>query len=302
MVTDQRTLADGYTGLDSDRDTQKEVETALRHYPKTLSERGGIENRFPIQCLQLIADTANNQWVCNPMAVSFVVLFAKLAIEFNSFADEERGGLLATSGGGGGYNTLTRLVGSLPNPHDEGSHHLVDTQFLEVLVQLQRSGLFKKEDIQQYELVHRVCKHRGYFAEKRFHFLTNWDPSSLLRLGNLGELPLHYSFATRTIQQFQVMLDCYFQYFTKEQVLCCLFQKANNGYTPFHYVCKLLHKHKTDTLVHDVIEQSLGTARFSSPTTTSSSSSSSSSLNIGTVLKMAARNDNISLDGWYYFI
>lgn len=89
MVTDQRTLADGYTGLDSDRDTQKEVETALRHYPKTLSERGGIENRFPIQCLQLIADTANNQWVCNPMAVSFVVLFAKLAIEFNSFADEE---------------------------------------------------------------------------------------------------------------------------------------------------------------------------------------------------------------------
>ena len=44
MVTDQRTVADGYAGLDSNRDTPKEVETALRHYPETLSERGGQYN------------------------------------------------------------------------------------------------------------------------------------------------------------------------------------------------------------------------------------------------------------------
>ena len=301
MVTDQRPVADGYAGLDSNRDTRKEVETALRHYPETLSEQGGRYNHFPIQCITIL-DRAKRKWVCNPMAVSFVVLFAKLAIELNSFADEERGGLLARSRGDGGCNTLANLAQSSHESCDEEYHQLVDTQFLEVLVQLQRSGLFKREDIQQYELVHRVCKQRGYFAEKRFHCLTNWDPSSLVQLDNFGRLPLYFGFATQTIRQFQVMLNCYFQYFTKEQVICCLFQQDNHGHTPFQRACKYLHKHKTDTLVHDVVEQSLGTARFSSPTATSSSSSSSSSLNIGTMLMMATRNNNISLDGWYYFI
>jgi hypothetical protein len=237
------------------------------------------------------------------MAVSFVVLFAKLAIEFNSFADEERGGLLTENGIG--ENTLIRLVQSSHKLCDEDYHQRVDTEFLEVLVQLRRSGLFKKEDIQQYELVHRVCKQTtGYFAESRFQFLTNWDPSSLVQLNNYGELPLHYSFAAQTLRQFQVMLDTYFRYFTKEKVICLLFQQAtsNGNITPFRSACTYLHKHKTDTLVHDVVEQSLGTARFSSPTTIPSASLASS-LNLGTVLMMAARNDNnISLDGWYYCI
>ena len=298
MVTDQRTVANGYAGLDSNRDTPKEVETALRHYPETLSERGGYYDRFPIQCITIIDDRVNRKWIYNPMAVSFVVLFAKLAIELNLFADEERGGLLATSRGDEGDNTLRRFIGSSHKFCDKDYHQRVDTEFLAVLVQLQRSDLFKKEDIEQYELVHELCKQGGYFAEKRFHFLTNWDPLSLLRLGDQGELPLHYSFATRTIQQFQVMLDCYFQYFTKEQVICCLFQNDNHGHAPFKRACKALHKHKTDTLVHNVIEQSLGTARRSSPNTTPSASS----LNIGIVLMMATHNDNISLDGWYYFI
>ena len=302
MVTDQRTVADGYDGLDSNRDTQQEVETALRHYPETLSERGGRYNRlnwYPIQCITIIDDRVNRKWICNPMAVSFVVLFAKLAIEFNSFDEEARGGLLMTRVGD--LDVLNRLVQSSHRFCDEGYHQHVDTKFLEVLVQLRRSGLFEKEDIQRYHLVRWLCKEAGYFAEKRFHFLTNWDPSSLVQLGDHGELPLHYSHFTQTIQQVQVMLNTHFRYFTKEKVICLLFQEATDGATPFQLVCKFLHKHKTDTLVHDVVEQSLGTARFSS-TTTTTSSSSSSSLNIGTALMIATRNDNISLDGWYYFI
>ena len=286
MVTDKRKVVDGYAGLDSDRDTKEEVETALRHYPETLSERGGRFTRFPIQCITLL----------NPMAVAFVVLFAQLAIEFNSFADEERGGLFIEDGEGN--NVLARLVQSSYRFCDKDYHQLVDTKVLKALVQLQRFGLFKKEDIQRYQLVHELCKDGGYFAENWFHFLTNSDPSSLVQLDNYDHLPLHFSFARGTIQQFQVMLACYLHYYTKENVLCLLFQKDNDGYTPFQNACEYLHKHKTDLLVHDAIEQSLGAARFSSPTTIPSSSSSSS-LNIGTVLKMAARNDNISLDGWY---
>ena len=303
MVTDQRSVANGYAGLDSNRDTQKEVETALRHYPETLSERGRQYGDYPIQCIATIYDRPNNQGMCNPMAVSFVVLFAKLAIEFNSLADEERGGLL-TTGGVGGHNTLTCLVQSSVNlgSGHEDYHQHVDTTFLEVLVQLRRSDLFKNEDIQRYRLVHYLCRQAGYFADKRFQFLTNWDSMSLVQLGDHGELPLHCTFSRQTVRQFQVMLDCYFQYFTKEHVICLLFQKASGGGTPFQSACKFIHKQKTDTLVHDVVEQSLGTARFSSPTTIPSLSSSSSSLNIGTMLMMATRNDNISLDGWYYFI
>ena len=44
MVTDQSPVANDYAGLDRNRDTQKEVEIALRHYPETLSERGGQYN------------------------------------------------------------------------------------------------------------------------------------------------------------------------------------------------------------------------------------------------------------------
>ena len=148
----------------------------------------------------------NNLCLCNPMAVSFVVLFAKLAIKFNSFDEEERGGLLTTFFGD--HNTLTRLVESFQKSQDEVYNQHVDTKFLEVLVQLRRSGLFGKEDIQQYELVHRVCNESRYF--ERFQFLTNLDPLSLLQLNNYGQLPLYYSCYTRSIQQFQVILDTYF--------------------------------------------------------------------------------------------
>ena len=221
MVTDQRCLDDGYAGLDNNRDTKKEVATALRHYPETLSERGGqYDDLFPIQCITLIVDRANRTLNCNPMAVSFVVLFAKLAIEFNSFGEEERGGLLTTTGAVGDLDILTRLVKSSHKSCDEDYHQLIDTKFLEVLVQLQHSGLFEKEDIQRYRLVHEVCNEPGYFAEKRFHFLTNWDPSSLVQLGDHGELPLHYSHFTQTIRQLQVMIDTHFRYFTKEKVIC----------------------------------------------------------------------------------
>jgi len=40
-----------YRGLDSDRDTEKEVETAIRFFPEVLSRNGGDRNNYPIQYL-----------------------------------------------------------------------------------------------------------------------------------------------------------------------------------------------------------------------------------------------------------
>ncbi|OEU10321.1 hypothetical protein FRACYDRAFT_247291 [Fragilariopsis cylindrus CCMP1102] len=57
----------------SDRDTEAEVETALRVFPEVLSRRGGPDN---------------------VKAVSFIPLVARLALGFGLFEEKERGGLL----------------------------------------------------------------------------------------------------------------------------------------------------------------------------------------------------------------
>ncbi|MGK3744269.1 MAG: hypothetical protein ACI90V_011129 [Bacillariaceae sp.] len=58
----------------------------------------------------------------------------------------------------------------------------LDDKYFRVLVQLRYIGLFEKEDIQRYDLLHNLCTNlsRYYFAEKRFRFLVEWDPTLLL--------------------------------------------------------------------------------------------------------------------------
>jgi hypothetical protein len=97
--------ADNYRGLDSDRDTEEEVETALRFFPNVLTRRIQIHDAdvdadadgedvylYPIQ---LLAFTLRYEVgiMCNMKALSFIPLLARLAIELGLF-EEERGGLL----------------------------------------------------------------------------------------------------------------------------------------------------------------------------------------------------------------
>jgi hypothetical protein len=93
--TDMRTEEEGYKGLDSERDMEHEVEAAIRCCPEVLSrfsERFGL---YPIKCLTIMrSDNPADRYFCNTKAVAFVPLFARLAIEFNVFEEEERGGLV----------------------------------------------------------------------------------------------------------------------------------------------------------------------------------------------------------------
>ena len=82
-----------YRGLDSNRDTVTEVETAIRFFPEVLTRRGGRKNEYPIQILTYSYEN-DNKYVCNWKAVSFVHVLAELAIEFDSFQDDMRGGLV----------------------------------------------------------------------------------------------------------------------------------------------------------------------------------------------------------------
>ena len=74
---------DDYQGLDSSRDTEAKVETAIQFFPEVISQpyaEEGEEEKYPIQwiCFSKECD-------CNVKAVSFIALFARLAIEFLSF-------------------------------------------------------------------------------------------------------------------------------------------------------------------------------------------------------------------------
>ena len=289
MVTDQGHAEEGYAGLDSTRDTEDEVDTALRLYPEVLAqrrERGGCDS-LPIYCI--ISMIKNRTWKPNRLAIGFVPLFAQLAIEYQLFDEEERGGLLIDINA---ENNTTDIVNALNfllhtySSDDEENKKLTETTCLEVLVQLRGSGLLKKEDIQRYRLLHNACVY-----EKRFVFLAEWDPSTLLQTEINGNLPLHFSCATQTIRQFRVMLDTYFRNFSKENVIGLLFQKNNHGRTPFWNACKCIHKQNvTNRSVHNAVEEALNTSR------------SFPSLDIGKGLEMAVTNNNIALDGVYYFI
>ena len=66
----------------------------------------------------------------------------------------------------------------------------VDTKYLQVLIQLGRLDLLKKEDIQWYHLLHELCNQYYYFAEKRFRFFVEWDPNALTQT-DIDGLPLY---------------------------------------------------------------------------------------------------------------
>jgi hypothetical protein len=72
-----------YRGLDCDRDTEDEVETAIRFFPDVLSRRGDYFNVYPIQLLPYAFKMGYRR--TNVKAVSFIPLIVKLAIELGQF-------------------------------------------------------------------------------------------------------------------------------------------------------------------------------------------------------------------------
>ena len=58
----------------------------------------------------------------------------------------------------GGDNILQNLMSrDQTRPHSLKYHETVDSKYLQVLVQLRKMGVFKKEDIQRYDLLDGLC-------------------------------------------------------------------------------------------------------------------------------------------------
>lgn len=305
MINDRRTAEEGFNGLDDTRDTEDQVETAIRFHPEALvvSERA-IFGDYSIPKLNVpafvrtnIPDRENDAdyAVCNVKAVTFVPLFVRLAIELNSFGEATRGGLLTKCYG---KNILQRLLYSSDanSPYNTIQHHqTVDNVFLSVLERLRRSGYFQRDDIRKFHLVPELCSHKEYFAEKRFRFLVEWCPESLLSF-HRDHMPLHYAAKAAGIRQFEVTFDALIRFFPRWKGLLALHRKYYFERTPYRELCYKFNATQkvngvmkvVENKVMNIIQDTLRRYNITTP------------LDINTALLLAATDETIHLDCVYF--
>jgi hypothetical protein len=291
--------SEDYRGLDSDRDTAQEVETAIRFFPDVLSRRKtivlndddddefeddedverSVHGFYPIQILSHYFE--DDCWRCCVKAISFIPVLARLAIELGLFG-KERGGLLCQDHDGG--NVIQNLL-YRDSFHTHNQDHR-EVYHLQVLTELRKMGLLKKIDIIRYNLLNLVCHQYYYFAEKQFRFLVEWDPNSLWKKNRYdGRLPLHHAALHRAMQGFQFVFEYGLFYFPNKEGFNLVFRQDMFGQTPFQLACE---KHGRDQVMN-VIEDTL--TRYS-PTP----------LDIADALMTAAIDENVHLDCVYFLL
>ncbi|OEU21478.1 hypothetical protein FRACYDRAFT_235104 [Fragilariopsis cylindrus CCMP1102] len=318
MLCDNGEYDDEYRGLDCNRDTEEEVEAIVLLFPDVLTRKNQIREYqdvdaydydedeedpfdvrefYPIQSLAVKCVGFYKDFVSNVKAVSFIPLLARLAIKLDLFEEEERGGLLCQGGGNkivyNHYNVLENLMHSdLTYRSDDACkrehHEAVDDKYLQVLIQLRKIGLLKKEDIQKYNLILKLCGEYGHFSEKRFRFLIEWDPNALLISPNFnGSRP--------TIQRFQTVFESGIRYFPKKKGINLLFgaghnlhfhkSGAGNRYYPFERACTGIGYEQVMKVVEDTLIRYLDTP-----------------INVADALLSAAVDENVHLDCVYFLL
>ncbi|OEU12766.1 hypothetical protein FRACYDRAFT_244039 [Fragilariopsis cylindrus CCMP1102] len=253
-----------YHGLDSDKDTEAEVEAIIRFFPHALSRN---------------ARHGNVTWGCHVKAVPFIPFLVRLAIQLGLFEEQYRGGLLCEDMYAD--NVLIHLMRNYDPEHPDA-----DDKYLQVLLELRGMGLLKKEDIQSYDLLHELCRD-DHFSEKRFRFMVEWVPNALTQTNEYGWLPIHCTSEESTIRRLELVFEYGIRYFPKKKGISLLFKK-NNGRTPFNNACfgeKQMIKMIEDTFIRCY-----------------SSSDDTPPLNVEEALLWAAINENIQLDCVYFLL
>ncbi|OEU10309.1 hypothetical protein FRACYDRAFT_247264 [Fragilariopsis cylindrus CCMP1102] len=276
---------ENYHGLDSDRDTDQEVETAIRLFPKVLATKKSIlwhddyderiEYYYPVQLL-IFSHSGGERG--SQLGVKELGVFGVM------FGEQFGGELLIKDNGGD--NILQNLMSrDQTRPHSLKYHETVDSKYLQVLVQLRKMGVFKKEDIQRYDLLDGLCGYHNCFPDMRFRFLVEWDPSSLIWTGrsSLNWLPLHHAAYKSSIRGFRSVFEAGIKYFPNKKGISLLFHR--NGYTPFQMACRRFGYKE----VMKVVEETL--IRYSD-----------TSINTTEALITAAIDEDIHLDCAYFLL
>ena len=336
-------------GLNYDYDTVKEVETMIRFFPDSL--KGKIRNgagQYSITC-----QATNHRGEFNLKSIPFLPIMAELGIELGmgEYAirkeKELRGGLIGTTVSTNmirllvttNDNCLTNKLKTKDENENEKTHlycNRIDIICLDIIKQLQKKNLFHKEDIRKYKLLDILCSQDAYFfPERRFRYLVDWDPDSLVSSFGRPYCPLHYSCkssSSNSIRGFQIVFETGIQLFPRQ--FGFLFHKDGIGRTSYQLACDKYGKKKIDLFIDDIIISTMNNNSNSNNNNNNNSNSNNSNNNdrnattannhvvgsgagggTGTegsidntitmmmkALIFAATEDNISLEGVYFFV
>ena len=287
MITDQ-TYGENYAGLDAQRETEVEIEMALRccaadllskrkteiwdmdfvpdDYEEGEARYGGWVDHpddntvgdYPINCLTFLRDDTGKIFP-NKKAMPFIHLFARLAIQWECFPEKERGGLFIPIDRDMTDWTFQNAVRNLFSYTDQDDEN--DTIVTTQLIRLRQSEFLTKEDVlQQY--LHHGRELGDYFPLRRFRFFIEWNPRLLLQNDYHSELsPLDYA-AGQSLEAFQVVFDYCIRYYPHFKGILLLFLIDGWGSsTSFQIAVRSFGQEK----VVDVVEKILGRYSVTKP-------------------------------------
>lgn len=180
--------------LNDETDTQQAVELAIRCFPEFLGikrshlsyHEGGQGRRGrlrPIMLLPIRRIAGKSQ------SVSFVPLFAKIAIEMQIFEDYRRGGLVPEKEGPI-FLKLDNVFWQLGGSEFDDNN---DIKYLAVIRELRESNLMTKTDIRESRMIQNMKYRKN--TEQRLRYLIDWDPSLLLP-GQIGNRQLSWEYGS----------------------------------------------------------------------------------------------------------
>lgn len=213
-------------------DSKEKASEMIRLFPTLLPN---FENNINAGDHPIILQSRCDESISHTIKrMSLIPFTAKLGFKLNQFEKWERGGVLAEPEDGGN-NVLQNLCSSFDNKFagcsPEKDQTLVEETALGVMKTLRRMKLFKKGDIQRYNLVQKLFfdESRSWpsesktedhvISEKRFRFLTDWDPEALTApfrdddKDNEGLLPIHHSTDYGSIDNFLLYLKAGIRHF-----------------------------------------------------------------------------------------
>ena len=264
-------------GLDCDRDTCEEIETAIRFFPQVLCER--YWGTHPPIYAQLAYFKS----------VSFVPLLAKLGMELNQFQKEERGGLFYYQ-----WNVLRSLVNNdCREWYDEYQQCLVDKKYVAAIQSLGESGIFRKQDISEQDLVWELS-HNHTFPEHRFRCLVQYDPISFY---NPNSSIYGIWLEPNNPRAFRTIFEIGVLHFPTQIGFLFYIDNSNpdhhnDGYTPFDRACR---EYGTETVTKIVGDTLVNRNQYYCRSNDKCS-------NMMEALVHAATTPTIHLDGVYFLL
>ncbi|GFH44098.1 hypothetical protein CTEN210_00572 [Chaetoceros tenuissimus] len=226
----EKALGESMYYLEKHKPTFEAVEKVVNKFPSTLSYEDE-DGRIPIQEAAL----GNGP--------QYVPVLAKQGIKHKLGGKNTRGGLMiANAADDDGWNTLQWLVAVLADDDEE------DAKKVDVLKQLQKSGLFVKKDIQELDLLFLSCYSH---CKKRFEYLVRLDPDALIETMVQNKPLIHYVSTFHSEESITLVLKAAFKHHPNKGGL--LFHKDDQGTTVFDCFCDENGVEKTMSLLYQIL-------------------------------------------------